>query len=290
MKKIVLLCLTAVAAIILSGCEQTNQPQTEVTETAINPNAPDGLLPERFSVSETEYVRFSQGNVQYYPARKEWRFGPRQWDVIGKANEKVAEDYNGWIDLFGWGTGDNPTKTSPNINDYLTQFTDWGENHFTNGGDAEGVWRTLPHSKWEYLLFKRKDAEKLYAFGSIEGVDGIFILPDNWNHLSTKYLIGYNYDHKSFNDNRLSLHRWKVEQWEEAGAVFLPVAGLRNHQTENGIEYANASCNYWCSDWYKEGDIFYAYRLECYDFKLSLAPMAFVAFGYPVRLVQYESK
>ena len=75
-----------------------------------------------FSVSAAKQVTFSKGNLQYNPANKEWRFAPSQLDYVGDANTNISPIYNGWIDLFGWGTGANPTMTSENNIDYVTIY------------------------------------------------------------------------------------------------------------------------------------------------------------------------
>ena len=86
----------------------------------------NGALPGLFSVSPDRQVRFSQGNLQYYPDDNKWRFAERQWDFVGGPsvcegigdmelgtvyvngtkcdNTKVGKYYPGWVDLFGWGT------------------------------------------------------------------------------------------------------------------------------------------------------------------------------------------
>lgn len=86
----------------------------------------NGALPGLFSVSPDRQVRFSQGNLQYYPDDNIWRFAERQWDFVGGPslcegigdmelgtvyvngakcdNTKVGKYYPGWVDLFGWGT------------------------------------------------------------------------------------------------------------------------------------------------------------------------------------------
>lgn len=66
----------------------------------------------KFSVSPTQQVYFSKGNLQYQASTKTWRFAKHQWDFIGSSNKNISPDYEGWIDLFGWGTGDNPTMSS----------------------------------------------------------------------------------------------------------------------------------------------------------------------------------
>ena len=87
---------------------------------------PNGTLPGLFSVSEDRKVRFSQGNLQYYPDDDLWRFAEEQWDFVGGSclddnlgemnvgtvyanetkcdNTKVFRYYSGWVDLFGWAT------------------------------------------------------------------------------------------------------------------------------------------------------------------------------------------
>ena len=86
----------------------------------------NGVSPGLFSVGENRQVRFSQGNLQYYPDDNKWRFAEHQWDFVGGPcwgegfgdmnvgtvyvdgikcdNTKVFRYYPGWIDLFGWGT------------------------------------------------------------------------------------------------------------------------------------------------------------------------------------------
>ena len=74
-----------------------------------------------FSVSATDSVEFSPGNLQWSAtnggntstthavagngtAAGTWRFAPNQWDTIGANNNNISSSYTGWIDLFGWGT------------------------------------------------------------------------------------------------------------------------------------------------------------------------------------------
>ena len=111
--------------------EKSGSDEPEIPEEPEEPEIPDE--PEQpestfvFSVSATKAVTFSPGNLQYHPANDEWRFAPSQLDYIGDDNANISETYNGWIDLFGWGTGNNPTNASTDYNDYQT-FVDWGVN------------------------------------------------------------------------------------------------------------------------------------------------------------------
>ena len=92
----------------------------DMSFTTINVTSwPDGLLPGTFSVSAVKKVRFSQGNLQYCASSNIWRFAESQWDYVGSQNPlhgnpcgtvtgsdngNISQTYNGWIDLFGWGT------------------------------------------------------------------------------------------------------------------------------------------------------------------------------------------
>ena len=145
-------------------------------------------------------VRFSMGNLQYQASTNTWRFADCQFDFVGNYdygfvyeggtrcnNYFIAEDYAGWIDLFGWGTSGindyapiatcwQPWSTSRDANHYnpygssYTQLysnsgkADWGYNAILNGGNQDGnvsgriQWRTPRggnSSEWAYLLNNR---------------------------------------------------------------------------------------------------------------------------------------
>lgn len=57
-----------------------------------------------FTVSATLSVGITRGNLQYKASTDEWRFAPKAWIVVGNGNANIGENYNGWIDLFGYGT------------------------------------------------------------------------------------------------------------------------------------------------------------------------------------------
>ena len=129
-----------------------------------------------FSVSATKQVTFSPGNLQYHPANNEWRFAESQLDYIGYENANISSTYNGWIDLFGWGTGNAPTKSNEEYFDYQT-FVDWGTNQI--GDDAPNTWRTLTSDEWNYLRYNRSNANDLCGVAQVNGVNGLIFLPDN---------------------------------------------------------------------------------------------------------------
>ena len=204
-----------------------------------------------FSVGEGKTVTFSPGNLQYHPANDEWRFAENQWDYVGEAgNNMIASDYNGWIDLFGWGTGNAPLKTSQDCNDYQS-FVDWGTNKI--GNDTANTWRTLCKDEWVYIFYHRLNAQSLFALGTVEGNEGVIVLPDNWEApngvdfvaSNTQGLIWTDSHYENigdYNDNTYTINEWL--KMEYAGAVFLPAAGVREHGYANFSGYNGV---YWTS-------------------------------------------
>lgn len=204
-----------------------------------------------FLASADKQIIFSSGNLQYHPANDEWRFAENQTDYIGDANRNISADYYGWIDLFGWGTGANPTTTSENEMDYAT-FIDWGTNQI--GSDAPNTWRTLTSDEWMYIFNERPNAQSLFAFGSVNGVNGIILLPDNWTApLGVDFVAstsqGLYWDgvlYHNSNGNNFSHNTYTSEQWsemEQSGAVFLPASGFR----DGAMALVGDHGNYWSS-------------------------------------------
>lgn len=245
------------------------------------PEVPEEPFVGFFSVSEDKQVIFSPGNLQYHPTNDEWRFAVKQTDYIGAANTNISTDYNGWIDLFGWGTGNNPTASSDNYADHST-FVDWGVNQI--GQDPANTWRTLTYEEWDYLLNKRPNADQLVAAFFIWGtqVNGLVILPDNWVlPPNTSFKPGF-----APTDEGYSYHEeCGPEEWarfEAAGAIFLPAAGVRIESKE--VIQVQYDGYYWTTT----KDVIYpdhVYRLHFLSSLLTLQSGASYK-GYSVRLVQ----
>lgn len=231
-----------------------------------------GTLPGVFSVSENRHVRFSKGNLQYKASSDVWRFGISQYDYRGEGNRNMSSTYNGWIDMFAWATsgyhdpidlnnryylpyqaGDNSGYYGPSVNvaDWNLVNTsaqyDWGvHNPIANGGNTAGQWRTLSEPEWSYLLYNRPYADQLQAPGTVNGVRGYILLPDNWNQPTGTFFIPSYYIHdvaSMFDSNVYSLTQWLL--MEAAGAVFLPATGVSSWGNSPGdIQW---SSRYWSS-------------------------------------------
>jgi hypothetical protein len=218
------------------------------------------LVEMPFSVSPTKKVYFSSGNLQYHPLNNQWRFAKYQYDYIGSDNKYIAPDYDGWIDLFGWGTGDNPTLSSTVPGDYK-EFVDWGVNTIEN--DSLTTWRTLTSDEWDYLCNKRPNAKWLCKYVYVEGKLGLMLLPDGTDI------------HPGANSR---MNKYYLLNQERSGKIFLPAAGRRN-----GKAYQEAGGLYWTSS--GGGNYGYRYCFSSDGKERNLKTMD-KCNGYSVRLVR----
>ena len=183
--------------------------------------ATDAALVGKFTINaKGTQVRFAKGNLQYQASTKTWRFAAHQYDLIGAANAQISADNAGWIDLFGWGTGDAPTKTS--MKEDYSKFNDWGKNAISNAENKPNVWRTLTKDEWAYILESRPKAASLRSIATVNNVAGYILLPDKWVLPSGLKFTANATDYKT---NTYSAANWA--KMEQAGAVFLPADGSR---------------------------------------------------------------
>ena len=127
----------------------------EVTfTTSPHPNmAPEGAIPSLFSVSPTQQVFISRGNLQYQASSNTWRFAEHQNDFVGgtytwsgeeygnvyvngvkSSNNNISPSYTGWIDLFGWAT------SGWNNNNHYYHPYDYESTGWTVDGYGYGYW------------------------------------------------------------------------------------------------------------------------------------------------------
>ena len=214
----------------------------------------EGTLNGVFSVSETQKVKFSSGNLEYYKSTNTFKFADHQWNVTGhySGSYKEVEDFT---DIFAWGAGDNPTLKLSKKDD--KNFTDWGINPIANGGNDK--WRTLSAAEWVYLILQRQNAPNLVAYATLENVKGLVILPDDWKQpegvdfkpladtLDTRLSQGLT-QVKNWSKNKPDLTGANVytsAQWqkmEDAGALFLPFNNWSN------ADKAHPEGRYWSTD------------------------------------------
>lgn len=219
----------------------------------------EGELNGVFTISASGgKVQFSQGNLQYYcsTSTPEWRFADHQYDYVAFDGSAYAENSCKWIDLFAYGTSGynngqacyQPYSISGDASHYyqnaLTGNADWGYNKISNGGNSNGIWRTLTSTEWRYLFQVRTDANNKYGHGSVNGIHGMIILPDEWTLPAGLTFTPGN----SAWSNTYTIAEWN--QMEAAGAVFLPASGSRagdilpTAAEENGLYRSSTNAYY----------------------------------------------
>lgn len=204
-----------------------------------------------FSVSPSKKVIFSPGNLQYTQSTNTWSFASAQHEMLGTDNVIGAsvESQSGdaladKIDLFGWSTSTTNfgVSTSKDDNDYLGSFVDWGRNKI--GNDAPNTWRTLTQNEWNYVVFSRLNARSLNGVACVSGVNGLVLLPDDWNcpaGITFKSGFHRDYDVEAYGQNQtLTASQWS--KLEEAGAVFLPASGYRSNLDLHNVQFVG---HYW---------------------------------------------
>lgn len=263
--RIMAMAAAALLLIGLTACENEENRPLPGPDPEVGAFDPDGATTALFSVSPTKQVRLSRGNLQYQASTGTWRFAPKPYDCCAVDNEGIAEGYDGWIDLFGWGTSGwesgavafQPWAVSEEYSDYwpggspnnsLTVFcaeADWGVyNAIQGGGNHVGMWRTLTRDEWTHLLGDSEERTGKWASATIDGLHGIVVLPDSWSLPDgLSFASGQS---AGWATNSYTVDEW--ESMEKAGAVFLPAAGLRQGTTCGRFAmWPNATGIYWSS-------------------------------------------
>ena len=191
--------------------------------------ATEGALSGKFTINaQGKQVVFSQGNLQYKASTDTWRFAKNQYDTIGSRNANISAVYTGWIDLFGWGTGNDPVKTNTNESAY-NPFYEWGANPISNGGNVANLWRTLTFLEWAYVLNTRPNCTNLCGKATVNNIRGYVLLPDDWTLPSG---LSFTPSAADWTTNSYYADEW--QEMEDAGAVMLVANGFRYGATNVG--------------------------------------------------------
>lgn len=247
----------------------------------------NGAIRSAFKVSDTTSVYFSQGNLQFNAigthatmdgtAQGVWQFAENQYDVIGLSNRNISETYDGWIDLFAWGTSGwsggvtayQPWSTVLESKNYYLggidtldmvgeyAKADWGVfNAIQNGGDTPNMWRTLTIDEWKYLINNTQWTIGYVKTSDVDSIFCCFLLPEGFtmpNGLNMKVIkssvdkggsnSSYDYDQSDYKGNTITVDQFKT--LEELGVVVLPCGGRRS---ETSVIFMNNPLSfYWSS-------------------------------------------
>lgn len=229
-------------------------------------NLPAEVLPGEFSVSPTRKVYFTKANM--YWNGSSYQFEERQYDYRhynGMIEDGAAINGvkiptpAGTVGSFHWIPNADPScnpydslytgpQTFPTIYPRKTLFTNATDStanpNFTVGG-VQGLYRTLSVEEIRYLV-ARDDSSRV-GRASIAEIRGFVLIPDTFVDPKKNGGNKAFTPMKSREDNVYAAG----EDWaamEAAGAVFLPCAGLREHDQDNvRAYYVGLMGNYWMS-------------------------------------------
>lgn len=195
-----------------------------------------GLLPGKFSVSETEYVQFSRGNLfctrtgeegsytyEFDLERNQYDFRTRPGNYAVKNGVPMAtgSDESG---LFQYDL--SCAVNGGDFGAFGMKYPIAGDpSQILNFGKAIGPeWSTLTQSQWVYFLTKHAS-----VWCTVKGIYGYAFAPDDYDTTMQPWTTTGN-----------ELNNW--EEAESAGVLFIPAAGFMQGEGVNfGIVYADGS-------------------------------------------------
>lgn len=203
----------------------------------------EGLLPGLFSVSPTQKVRFSKGNLQFKSSSREWKFADNQYEIIGEDPDKFAgkplTNLDGWIDVLCWGQN-GCDGHYPGAEGFIALPADghspfdWGYEPIINGGKFCNMWRNLTYKEWRYLIAERNNAKEKFSSATVCGIKGFVLLPDIWvlpsgcsfkkenARFDDTGLDCWEFESSNYSNNIYNQSQWSA--MEKNGAIFLPSA------------------------------------------------------------------
>ena len=151
-----------------------------------------------FSVADGKTVSFAPGNLQFNAAegshlradgtaaKGTWRFAENQWDYVGKDNKYIGENYEGWIDLFGWGTsGYDNTANDP----YAMFYQPWSKSNVSLSSIKKDstlncdAYEITGECEWEYTYFTSSEKNKnYYGYGPSLGMADVDLVGTSANY------------------------------------------------------------------------------------------------------------
>lgn len=190
----------------------------------------EGATFGKFSIDGSNTVHFSQGNLQRISGT--WQFASHQYDFL-ESWSSTSCDLFYWETTGNYGSEENCITTSGTSSDVVN----WGANI------TSGTWNTPSTTEWQYIFNTRSASTgrfaKAYLFGTTHGM---ILFPDHYTHPNDVPVpTGINLaDNTSWDDNQYTAEQWA--KMEAAGAVFLPVAGIRAGMYVTELDMSG---NYW---------------------------------------------
>lgn len=271
MKQIFLFAVAVAVSLSMSAQKQMhvwvngnaiNLPISQVDSvTFTDPNASDPNIPDPnpnpdpstaagigvFSVAAGKTVSFSPGNLQFNAvqgshlradgsiSKGTWRFAENQWDYVGNENKNISENYDGWIDLFGWGTS-GYDNTENDLAAIFFQPWSCSDKHLTSIPKDSTLncdaYEITGECEWEYIYFTSKEEDgNEYGYGPSIDMYGGDLVGRNANYDWGVYNSIYNGGNQTNLWRTLTYAEWNYLLNNRTNAQF-----LRSQATVNNIK------------------------------------------------------
>ena len=189
-----------------------------------------------FATSNNTAITFAPSNLWYRPSDTTWKMPDHQWDTAGQvSNSHLGVGYNGWIDLLAWATSgynnvypSDSTITSSyygngtsNLNGTPYDWPNFNRINFRRQTYQPDTWRTPTVTEFTYIFNSRPNASNLRALATVNGINGLVLLPDDWPGMPFGCTFLPQAD--NWGINTYDGIFWTA--MENQGAVFLPASG-----------------------------------------------------------------
>ena len=167
-----------------------------------------------FSIAPNRQVKFAKGNLCYNYSTKKYAFATNQYTF--SIDYTSLKNGSGTTYVFRQNRYDGFYNTDEQ--DFLSNSTNtqYDIAYYAKANIGSG-WFTPAAEHWNYLIYMRTNANKLYSRATVNGIAGLIILPDGWVLPSG---LTFKPVQSSWTANNYTIAQWT--QMESAGAVFLP--------------------------------------------------------------------
>lgn len=203
-----------------------------VQQASETPEVTSELLLGKFSISESETVNFSSGNLYWDSSVGKFMLEARQTDYPQYWNTRHVGHFY-WVSSNAYQFNTSYFKPFdlkyPGYREYTSDEFFCDRSHPLTVNGMEGFF-AMSRAEWYYLLFKRENAENLCKYGVTVDDDDccLVIAPDDFNGLLDS--------------------SYTLEEINEMGLVCLPAAGTRDDDKISVTDaYNKRYGNYWTS-------------------------------------------
>lgn len=200
-------------------------------------STPKEHLPGAYSVSNTNQVYFSRGNLKFDASstpKYSFELNQSVYTPTDGTNHSVSE--TGYLPFF---CNDQSTAMNPNnpvLHDNNHKGTPIDYASFAIAPTTTGAWRTLTRDEWNFLVSRHTQgigsplgtvSHACYAYVKVNGQFGMMMFPDlfEWPTTVPTSRIPGTLNGASSNWNGIEYTTAEWSQLEEAGCIFLIAAG-----------------------------------------------------------------